>query len=125
MENSSYRVSAPISLNGVHDITICAYSINGGLCPCIDLVNCCNVHITQCELLNSAQMGIKLTSCANIIIDNCYVANVSSGIHSVNGVNIHVKNNKMKKLAPNGVWVKFECLGAGTVKASSCEIGNN
>jgi polygalacturonase len=125
MENSNYRVSQPISLSGVHDVTICAYSINGGPFSCIDLVNCYNIHITQCELVNSDQTGIKLTGCSNILIDDCYVANVSSGIHSLNGMNIQVKNNKIKKLAPHGVLVKFECSGIATADASSCAILNN
>jgi hypothetical protein len=125
MESSNYRVSQPISLSGVHDVTICAYSINGGPCSCIDLVDCYNIHITQCELVNSDQTGIKLTGCANILIDDRYVANVSSGIHSLNGVNIQVKNNKIKKLAPHGVLVRFECTGTGAADASSCAIVNN
>jgi len=124
MENSNYRVSRPISLNGVHDITICAYSINGGAFSCIDLVNCYNIHITQCELVNSDQLGINLTGCANILIDNCYVANVLSGIHSLNGVNIQVKNNEIKKRGPKGMLVSFECIGTEAAQASSCEIVN-
>jgi len=119
MENSNYRVSQPISLCGAHDLTICAYSINGGTCSCIDLVDCYNIHITQCELVNSDQIGIRLTGCVNILIDDCCVANVSSGIHSLNGVNIRVKNNRINKLAPNGVFVKFESIGTGTGHASS------
>ena len=125
MENSNYRTSQPISLRGVHDVTICAYSINGGPYPCIDLVNCYNIHITQCELVNSDQIAIKLTACANILIDQCNVANVSGGIHSLNGVNIQVKNNNIKKLAGNGVLVKFECTGADAAEISSCAIGSN
>jgi parallel beta-helix repeat protein len=125
MENSNYRISQPISLSGVHDVTICAYSISGGPCSCIDLVDCSNIHITQCELVNSDQTGIKLTGCSNILIDDCYVANVCSGIHSLNGVNIQVKNNKIKKLAPNGVLVRFECTGTETANLSSCAIVNN
>jgi len=124
MENSNYRTSHPISLNGVHDITICAYSINGGTLSCIDLVNCYNIHITQCELVNSDQLGINLTGCANILIDNCYVANVSSGIHSLNGVNIQVKNNKIQKLSPKGMLVKLEHAGIDIAEANNCVINN-
>jgi parallel beta-helix repeat protein len=125
MENSNYRTSQPISLKGVHDVTICAYSINGGPYSCIDLVNCHNIHITQCELVNSDQTAIRLTGCANVLIDDCYVANVSGGIHSVNGVNIQVKNNNIKKLRRNGVLVRFECNGTRDTEISSCAISNN
>jgi hypothetical protein len=124
MENLNYRVSRPISLNGVHDITICAYSINGGCFSCIDLVNCYNIHITQCELSNSDKLAVNLTGCANILIDDCHVANVSGGIYSLNGINIQVKNNKLKKLGPKGVLVSFENVGADMADASSCAINN-
>lgn len=123
MENLNYRASRPISLNGVHDITICAYSINGGPFSCIDLVNCYNIHITQCELANSDKLAVNLTGCVNILIDDCHVANVSGGIYSLNGVNIQVKNNRIKKLAPKGVLVSFESIGTDT-EASSCAINN-
>lgn len=125
MENSNYRVSQPIYLNGVHDVTICAYSISGGISSCIDLVNCCNIHITQCELVNSDQLGINLIDCTNVLIDDCYVANVSSGIHSLNGVNIQVRNNKVKKLSPQGVLVKFESNGIDVTRVSNYSSNNH
>jgi hypothetical protein len=124
MENSNHRVSQPIMLNGVHDITICDYLINGGAMSCIDLVNCYNIHITQCELVNSDQLGINLTDCANILIDSCCVANVSSGIHSLNGVNIQVKNNRIKKLGPKGMLVDFENTSITVSDASNYMINN-
>ena len=124
MENLDYRVSRPISLNGVHDLTICAYSIKGGPFSCIDLVDCYNVHITQCELTNSDQLGINLTNCANVLIDNCYVADVLTGIHSLNGSNIQVRNNKITKLAPKGVLVSFENTDADAAEVSSYAMNN-
>jgi polygalacturonase len=124
MENLNYRVSRPIALTGVHDITICAYSIKGGSFSCIDLVNCYNVHITQCELTNSDQLGVNLTNCSNILIDNCNVANVLTGIHSLNGSNIQVKNNRIKKLGPQGMLVSFEHTGTETAETSSCAMNN-
>jgi len=124
MENSNHRVSQPITLNGAHDITICDYLINGGASSCIDLVDCYNIHITQCELINSDQLGINLTDCANILIDNCCVANVLGGIHSLNGVNIQVRNNRIKELGPKGMLVEFENTGIGVTKASGYAINN-
>jgi hypothetical protein len=124
MENSNHRVSQPITLNGAHDITICDYLINGGASSCIDLVNCYNIHITQCELVNSDRLGINLTDCANILIDNCCVTNVSSGIHSLNGVNIQVKNNRIKQLRPKGMLVEFENTGFDVSEVSGYAINN-
>ncbi|MBV8390773.1 MAG: right-handed parallel beta-helix repeat-containing protein [Mucilaginibacter sp.] len=119
MEEFSYRATQPIVLNGAHDITICDCSISGGTATCINLVNCYNIHITQCQLLDSEKPAVSLTECADIIIDNCYVANVSDGIRSLNGINIQVRNNRMRQLGPKGIMVAFENAGAYAGYASS------
>ena len=124
MENADYRVSQPISLFGVHDRTICGYSINGGPCSCIDLVNCYNIHITQCELVNSEQLGVNLIDCTNILVDNCYVANVAAGIHSLNGENIQVRNNMIKKLSSKGRLVGFESTSMDAAKSTNYSSNN-
>lgn len=125
MENVRYRMSEPIALEGVHDMTICAYSINGGMLPCIDLVNCYNIHITQCELFNSQKLGIKLVGCANVMIEDCCIDNVANGIFSVNGVNIEVKNNKISHLQPRGMVVRFENTGMEAAASGSSYAINN
>ncbi len=89
-------------------MTIYGYSIKGGSSSCIDLVNCSNIHIAQCELYNSEQLGINLNQCANVIIEDCHVDNVWGGVQSVNGVNIQVRNNSISKIAPRGVLVRFQ-----------------
>jgi len=124
VENLNYRSSRPIALNGVHDLTICAYSIKGGPFSCIDLVDCHNIHITQCELTNSDQPGVNLTNCANILIDNCLVVNVLIGIHSLNGSNIQVRNNKIKQLRRDGALVSFENINADAEEVSSYAMNN-
>ncbi|HZX59067.1 MAG TPA: hypothetical protein VFE54_10085, partial [Mucilaginibacter sp.] len=65
----------------------------------------------------------NLTCCANVLIEDCHVANVSGGVHSLNGINIQVKNNKIKKLAPKGMLVSFENIGTDA-EASSYAINN-
>ena len=125
MENVSYRISEPIVLTGVHDITICAYSIGGGMFPCIDLVDCYNIHITQCELHDSRKLGISLKGCTNVLIEDCCLDNVQSGICSVNGSNIQVRNNKIQKLGPHGAMVKFENAGFGNDCTGSFYANNN
>lgn len=124
MGNLNYRISRPIALSDVHDLTICAYSIKGGPFSCIELVDCYNIHITQCELTNSDQPGVKLTNCANILIDNCVVANVLTGIHSLNGSNIQVRDNKIKQLRRNGALVSFENIDVAAAEVSSYAMNN-
>jgi hypothetical protein len=125
---SNYKVSQPITLNGVHDITISGDSISGGANSCISLVNCYNIHITNCKLVNSSAMGVNLSACSNIIVDDCVVANVATGVYSYNGKNISVMNNKMKNLSDpqaGGTMVAFESLGEDAKDAASNSAMNN
>src|SRR5579872_5141803 len=55
---TSYKTSAVINYTDQHDITISGLSIKGGTVPSITLINCYNVHITQCSLGNSTTVGI-------------------------------------------------------------------
>ena len=125
---SIYKVSQPISLNGVHDITISGDSISGGALSCISLVNCYNIHITHCKLVNSSSFGVSLSGCTNVVIDDSYIANVLTGVHSFNGRSISVMNNKMSNLLgpqAGGTMVEFENLGNDTKDASSNTAVNN
>jgi len=126
--NSNYKVSQPISLNGVHDMTISGDSISGGALSCISLVNCYNIHITHCKLVNSSVNGVNLTDCNNIIVDDCSVANVSTGVYSFNSRSISVMNNLMKNISgtsTGGTMVAFENLGNNTEDASTNSAINN
>jgi hypothetical protein len=125
---SNYKVSQPISLNGAQDMTISGDLINGGGLSCINLVNCHNIHITHCKLVNSSKMGVNLSSCSNIIVDDCYVANVAIGVYSYGGRNISVMNNKMNNILDQqsgGAMVAFENLGSDVTEATSNSAMNN
>jgi len=125
---SNYKVSQPISLNGAHDITISGDSISGGAVSCISLVNCYNVHITHCKLVNSSSFGVSLSGCANVVVDDSNIANVLAGVHSFNGRSINVMNNKMSNLLgtqQGGTMVEFENLGNDVKDAGSNSAVNN
>lgn len=125
---SNYKASQAISLNGAHDMTISGDSISGGGLSCISLVNCYNIHITHCKLVNSSAMGVNLSACSNIIVDDCYIANVAAGVYSYNGKNVSVINNKMKSILDShsdGTLVAFENLGSDTGEAASNSAMNN
>ncbi|MFI5161750.1 MAG: right-handed parallel beta-helix repeat-containing protein, partial [Sphingobacteriales bacterium] len=111
-----------------HDITISGDSISGGAMSCISLVNCYNIHITNCKLVNSSAMGVNLSQCSNIIVDDCYVANVSTGVHASNSRSISVLNNKMKNISglqPGGTTAEFENVANDAKDASSNSAINN
>jgi hypothetical protein len=125
---STYKVSQPISLNGVHDITISGDSISGGALSCISLVNCYNIHITHCKLVNSSSFGVNLSDCSNVVVDDSNIANVLTGVHSFNSRSISVMNNKMSNLLgpqSGGTMVEFEDLGNDAKDASSNSAVNN
>ncbi|MCJ8208943.1 PA14 domain-containing protein [Mucilaginibacter sp. RS28] len=110
--SSAYTAAGVISYENVHDITISGKAIAGGNVPCISLKNCYNVHITNCKLYNSSEVGIYLLNCKNITVDYSYFTNVSTGVyvdHSTEG-GIVVNNNQflnMKGPFPRGQFVQF------------------
>lgn len=122
---TSYTASAPINLNGAHDITISGKSITGGSVPAITLSNCYNVHITQNALTNSTDVGIYLYHCYNVTIDYNYISNVSTGVyvdHPTGGGTV-VNNNQMLNMQgpfPRGQFVQFN-----TVSGAGNQIENN
>lgn len=124
----SYTASAPINLNGAHDITISGQAINGGSIPAITLSNCYNVHITQNSLGNSSDVGINLYHCYNITVDYNYITNVSTGVYvdHPTGGNIVVNNNQIVNMhgpGPRGQFVQFNTVsGAGNqISYNHCE----
>ena len=109
---SKYKISDPISLNGVNNLTISGDSIN-----CyntnvigIKLTNCHDIHITYCKIYNSTANGIYLYKCSNITIDKCYVTKVSTGVNVSTSSGIVVKHNQMQNMTgpyPGGQFVQF------------------
>jgi hypothetical protein len=124
----SYTSSAPINLNGAHDITISGQAINGGSVPAITLSNCYNVHITQNSLGNSSDVGVYLYHCYNITVDYNYITNVSTAVyvdHSSGGGTV-VNNNQFLNMhgpGPRGQFVQFNTVyGAGNqIDYNKCE----
>ncbi len=109
---TGYTASAVINLVGAHDITISGKSIAGGIFPCITLTNCYNVHITNCKLYNSTDVGIHLYKCSNITVDNSYFTKVSTGVYAeqTTAGGIVVNNNQFLNMNgpfPRGQFVQF------------------
>jgi parallel beta-helix repeat protein len=87
----------PIFLNGVSNMTISGYTISGEAVDCIRLIDCKNIHITNCRLINSKRFGIYLYNCSNILIDSNYIAKVGAGVFAQTCPlgQIRVNNNQM------------------------------
>jgi len=126
-DETSYKLTQPISLNGAHDITISGDIITGGAFSCIDLSNCYNIHITRCKLVNSGKFAVNMSQCSNIIVDSCYVESVTTGVYAFNSRGIQVKNNTMKNItgAQPGVMAAFENLSTDIKDAVSNSADNN
>ena len=105
------KLASPISLTGARNLTISGDSINGGSVPCISLINCTNIRITHCKLVNSKTLGINLSNCTGIMVDSNYVANVSTGVFAVDSKSIQVEYNQMQNMQgpyPKGAFVQFD-----------------
>jgi hypothetical protein len=108
----SYRISAPISYIGKSNITISGDSINGGSAACIQLINCTNIHITRCKLMNSTSFGVYANGCTNILVDSSYIANVRAGVYAedCHQGQIRVQYNQMKNMQgpyPHADFIQF------------------
>lgn len=105
-----FTTNQPISLTGKSNLIIIGDSINGGSLPCITLINCSNIRITHCKLINSSNEGINLNNCSMVQIDSNYIANVSTGIYALSSNSIQVIYNQMKNMQgpyPKGAFVQF------------------
>jgi len=106
----TYKISGPISLTGVKNMTISGESITGGNVPCISLTNCTNIIITHCKLINSTTTGVNLYNCVNISVDTSYISNVSTGVYASTCQSIKVLDNQMENMVgplPRGQFVQF------------------
>jgi len=108
-------------LTGQHDITISGKSITGGSQPCINLVNCYSIHITNCKLQGSSASGVNISNCTDILVDNNVISNVKTGVHAENSPNgsIRVSQNQMQNMQ-GGPFIEYV-----SVKGDWNEIDNN
>jgi hypothetical protein len=118
--SSMYTASGVINLTNQHDITISGKAIAGGNVPCITLTNCYNIHITNCKLYNSTDVGIHMYKSYNVTVDNSFFTNVASGVYAeqTNNGGIVVNNNQFLNMVgpfPRGQFVQFNNVnGAGS-----------
>lgn len=108
--NIVYKVSAPITLNGAHDMVISGLSIQNPRGICISLQNCQNIVIRNCKLGPSIQTGVDLYNCKNIIVDSCYITTISTGLYAEQSSSIQFNYNAVKNVQgpyPKGAMVQY------------------
>ena len=111
---SKYKVSGPIYLNGVNNITINGDSINAGSSIGITLINCKNIHITKSRIQNGTQRGIFVSACTNVLIDSCYISNVALGVYAHDSFQVRVLNNQLLNMkGPAGSFIQFDNISGG------------
>lgn len=113
VKKSAYQISAPIEYINKSNITITGDSINGGTLPCIYLINCKNVHISHCKLVNSLNFGVYLNNCSNVLIDSSYIADVRAGVYAeaCPKGEIRVQYNQMQNMKgpfPHADFIQFD-----------------
>jgi hypothetical protein len=110
-----YKPGSPMVISGRNNVTIEGYQITGGLSNCIYLRDCSNVHITKCKLKDSKKVGILLENCRNVLIDDCYISNVQTGVNVKNSVTVKVNHNYFRNMNgpfPAGCAVQFNNVSA-------------
>lgn len=98
-----YTAHAPISLNGASNLTISGDSINcgGTSVSGIQLINCTNIHITKCKVINSTALNgnIYVSGGSGNVIDTNFVSVGWRGINVVgSGSNTRVNNNYISEI---------------------------
>lgn len=116
VKKSAFTLASAIKYQNKSNLVIKGDSINGGSSPCIYLINCTNVHITRCKLMNSKSFGIYLNNCSNILIDSCLISNVAAGVYAevCPGGQIRVMSNQMQNMQgpyPHADFVQFNRVG--------------
>jgi len=119
-----YKISGPISLNGISNMTISCDSINCNNTNVIGikLTNCHGIHITYCKIYNSRANGIYLYNCSNITIDTCYITKVSTGVNVSTSSRVIIEHNQMKNMMgpyPSGQFVQFNKVSGASNKVTN------
>lgn len=120
-----YQFSVPIEFNNMHNVTISGDSINGRGVPCIKLMNCTNIHVTKCILLNSTDVGVFIWNCSGVTIDSCYISKVASGVFAIGCSNgaINITSNEFKNMT--GPYPKGACVQFSNVSGSNSSVSYN
>lgn len=112
--NKPFVTASAVSLVNQHDIVI-----SGKAYPQILLYNCYNITIRNCKIGPNKRFGIRLVKCNNIVIDSCYIYNVSTGVLAINSRTISVTNCQAKNMMgpyPQGQFVQYKNIsGPGNV----------
>ncbi|HEY9004273.1 MAG TPA: right-handed parallel beta-helix repeat-containing protein [Mucilaginibacter sp.] len=122
---SAYTTSSPISYTNKNNITLSGLLISGGTNG-ITFINCNNIVIQNCVIMNSSGFGIMLNNCKNVYVQNCFITNVKSGVHVYQGSGIVVNSNQFLNMNgpfPDGCFVQFASVtgGGNRIMYNRCE----
>lgn len=101
--------------------------LSGGKAAIIALMNCYNILLTHCKLMNSTDVAIYLYNCFNISIVYNYCTNVSTGVYALNCPKgrIQVNNNQFLNMQgpyPRGQFIQFNNVnGLNQIHSNKCE----
>ena len=111
-------ITSPIKIQNKSNFTIERDTITGNSSPCILLINCTNVRITHCKLVDSKDIGIRLEGCSNILIDSNEIGHVKAGVFAIEcpAGQIRVMYNQMKNMIgpfPQADFIQFDQVSGG------------
>lgn len=124
----SYSLHGVILLQNKHNLVIQGDSINGAHASCIKLINCTNIRILNCKLMNTDKdtaKGVDIRNSQDILVQNCYVSNVAIGVYANGSRRITVTQNDMlnMKSSTTGDFVQFVNVNGGgsSITKNHCE----
>jgi parallel beta-helix repeat protein len=97
-------------LKGAHDLVIMNKSIKGGSDVCITLIDCYNIKIINCKLTNSSEPGIYIYNCNNIVVQESFFSNVSTGIYAENSFKGGIKVTHNRFINMQGPFPRGQCI---------------
>jgi len=84
----------------------------------VTLINCSNIHVTQCSFGNATNVGVNMYNCSNVTVDYCYFNKLTTGVYATactGGIVVnHNQFLNMQGPFPRGQATQFnQCSGAG------------
>jgi hypothetical protein len=97
-------ITGPVTINGNGWATITAPAIGIGILIQAQVSDSVTLNGLEIDGASGAQYGIQLDSAGNLVIENCNIQNIETGIMSFTGaVNFHIANTIVANSSSTGI----------------------
>lgn len=117
--------NSPMLIKGAHDLVISNKNIKGGTDACITLIDCYNIKIINCKLTNSSEPGIYIYNSNNVVVQENFFSNVSTGVYVENSFKGGIKVSHNRFINMLGPFPRGQCIQFNNVNGSGNLISYN